>query len=191
MDKTEAILIRRYRYSETSLVCVWMSAGFGKIKTAARGALRSGGAFRGKIDLFFRSEIAFARPKAAGEVQTLREVLLLEPFHGMRGRYANLVVASYFAELCDAITEPMAPQPELYDLLSRAVRYLEESEPTMRAIEHFESEVCRLLGILDQTMEPAQTLARHIGRMPRTRAVAIQALHPRPNGRAPAAAPQP
>jgi len=175
MDKTDAILIRRYRFSETSMLCVWLTEDFGKVKTSARGALKPGGAFHGKIDLFYQAEIAFVRSRS-GEIHTLREVSLHAPFDGNGGRYANLAVASYFAELCDAITEPMASNDGLYDLLHRAVKYLGTCAPTYRAIEHFECETCRLLGILHDRSIPSELLASHAGKIPAGRLAAIKAV---------------
>lgn len=175
MDKTHAILIRRYRFSETSMLCVWLTQHFGKVKTSVRGALKPGGAFYGKIDLFYHAEIAFVRSRS-GEVHTLRDLSLREPFVGHGGRYANLAVASYFAEVCDAITEPMAPNDGLYELLHRAINYLGNHTPTYRAIEHFESETCQLLGIQHDQTAPADALANHAGKRPAGRMTAIKAI---------------
>lgn len=175
MDKTDAILIRRFRFSETSLLCIWLTDSFGKVKTSARGALKPGGTFHGKLDLFYFAEIGFVKSRS-GEIHTLREVSLRAPFDGNGGKYANLAVASYFAELCDLITEPMAPNDGLYDLLFRAVNYLGDHAPTYRAIMHFESELCRLLGILHDHTEPVQSLAQHAGRLPPGRKTAIDAV---------------
>lgn len=175
MDKTDAILIRRFRFSETSMLCIWLTEQFGKVKTSARSALKPGGAFHGKIDLFYQAEIGFIRSRST-DIHTLREVSLQMPFDGNGGRYANLAVASYFAELCDAITEPMAVNDGLYDLLHRAVTYLGKNTPTYRAIQHFESETCRLLGIQHIHTEPAQSLAHHAGRLPSGRQLAIKAV---------------
>ena len=40
------------------------------------------------------------------------------------------------------------PVPELFELLSRALGYLEAAKPNRRAMVHFEKELARLLGIL-------------------------------------------
>ena len=37
-ETTEAILLRRSRFGETSMVLVWLSPTHGKLRTAARGA---------------------------------------------------------------------------------------------------------------------------------------------------------
>jgi DNA repair protein RecO (recombination protein O) len=57
--------------------------------------------------------------------------------------------ASYFVELLNKVSESDTPIKPLYDLLKRALEYLDESEPTLLAIEHYEKEMARILGILN------------------------------------------
>lgn len=179
MDKAHAILIRRVRFSETSLICVWLTRAEAKVKTAARGALRPGGAFAGKLDLFYEADIAFARSRKT-DVHTLREVALLQPFDGLGPNYANLAVASYFAELVDRVTETDGHAAEIFDLLRRALAYLRAESPTPRAVAHFEAELCRALGVDDASgrRDPLQVLAAQCGRLPPGRERALKACGP-------------
>jgi DNA repair protein RecO (recombination protein O) len=177
MEKAHAILIRRIRFSETSLICVWLTRTHAKLKTSARGALRPGGAFAGKLDLFYEADIGFARSRS-GDVHALREVALLQPFDGEGPHYANLTVAAYFAELIDRVTEPAGQAEEVFDLLRRAVGYLRRERATPRAITHFEAELTRALGIEDAAgrHDPQQTLATQCGgRLPAGRERALKA----------------
>ena len=70
MDKTTAILIGRYKLTESSLIVHWCSPELGLFKTVAKGALRPKSAFAGRLDLFISSEIRFARAKT-GDLHTL------------------------------------------------------------------------------------------------------------------------
>jgi DNA repair protein RecO (recombination protein O) len=146
MESTAALLLRRTKYSDTSLIVTWLTCDHGKLKTMAKGALRPKSAFAGSIDLFFETEIAFVR-SSRSEIHTLREVVLVNPFEGLRKDYGRVELASYFVELLELMTEPEAPVPELFDLLRRALGYLEGASPNRRALLHFESELARLLGI--------------------------------------------
>jgi len=175
VDKAHAILIRRIRFSETSLICVWLTRTHSKLKTSARGALRPGGAFAGKLDLFYEAEIAFARSRK-NDVHTLREVSLLHPFDGEGLHYANLATASYFAGLVDRVTEPAGSAEEIFDLLLRAIGYLRTERPVPRAIPHFEAELCRALGIDDK--DPLHALAGQCGRLPAGRERALKTCAP-------------
>jgi recombinational DNA repair protein (RecF pathway) len=176
MEKASAILIRRIRFSETSLICVWLTRDLAKLKTSARGALKPGGVFSGKLDLFYEAEIGFARSRS-GDVHALREVVLQQAFDGEGLHYANLAVAAYFAELIDRVTEPGGHAVEIYDLLHRAVTYLRTERPKPRAISHFEAELCRALGL--HSADPLHALASQCGRLPSTsRERALKACAP-------------
>jgi len=146
MENTAAILLRRTRFSETSLILTWLTLEHGKLKTMAKGALRPKSAFAGVVDLFYETEIAFVR-SSRSEIHTLREVVLRNPFDGLRRDYLRVELAAYFVELLEVTTELEHPIPELYDLLRRALVYLENAAPDRRALTHFESELARLMGV--------------------------------------------
>ena len=175
METTSAILLRKTRLSDTSLIISWCTEKHGKIKTVARGARRPKSAFSGKLDLFFRAEIQFARSRRS-DLHILREAVLLEPQEGIRKDYRRVQLASYFVELIDLSTEPDHAVPELYDLLLRALNYLNTSSPTRRALLHFESELAQLTGVLDASTTPATALGRAHGRLPAARADLIAQL---------------
>ena len=169
MESTAAILLRRNRYSETSLIVTWLTQGHGKIKTLARGALRPKNAFAGTLDLFFEVEIGYVR-SSRSEIHTLREVSLRDPHDGLRKEYGRVELASYFVELLEQVTEPEHPVPELYDLLHRALGYLETRSPSRKALLHFENELARLLGIHAEGEGSAfPALARQLHRLPEAR----------------------
>ena len=46
------ILLRRIRYSDTSLILTWFTDLHGKIKAMAKGALRQKSAFAGKLTIY-------------------------------------------------------------------------------------------------------------------------------------------
>ncbi len=176
MDTTAAILLRRTKLSDTSLIITWFTEAHGKIKTVAKGARRPKSAFAGKLDLFFDAEISFARSKKS-ELHTLREVVLKNPREGLRTEYRRVQLGAYFVELIELVTESDHAVPELYDLLRRALDYLEKNPPTKRALLHFESELSRLLGIRDGKQSSAARAIGHVaGRLPQGRAELLAAL---------------
>jgi len=167
MESTAAILLRRTKFSDTSLIVTWLTRDHGKLKTLAKGALRPKSAFAGTIDLFFETEIAFMRSRRS-EIHALREAVLRNPFEGLRKEYARVELAAYFVELLELLTEPEHPVPELFDLLQRALGYLESARPECRALLHFEKELARLLGIHDEG-SAYTALARTCHHMPESR----------------------
>lgn len=166
-ETTEAILLRRARFGESSYVLVWLAPGHGKVRTAARGTARKDSKLRGRLDLFYHAEIQFA-PSQKSDLNALREVRLLETWDGLRGDYSRLLAASYFAELCDLLSEPGHAAEGLFDLLRRALGHLCANAPARRSVEFFESEACRALGF-GHANDPLWAIEAHAGRIPSNR----------------------
>lgn len=173
-ETTEAILLRRSRFGETSLVLVWLSPSLGKVRTAARGVGRKDSKLRGRLDLFYHAEIHFA-PGRRSDLHALREVRLIETWDGLRGNYARLLAASYFAELGDLLSEPAHAAHGLFDLLKRALGHLNTNRPTRRSLDFFEEEACRVLGFGHDGNATA-ALEAHAGRIPANRRRLLQVL---------------
>ena len=175
LETTRAILLRKIRFSDTSLIITWLTCNHGKIKTVAKGALRPKGPFAGILDLFFDCEISFARSSKT-ELHTLREARLCHTRDSLRHDYPRLALASYFIELLEFATEHDHPAPELYDLLTRALTHLDEKPATQHALLHFERELNRLLGIAQPETTPIIAFARAHHRIPTTRAGLLKIL---------------
>jgi DNA repair protein RecO (recombination protein O) len=169
VETTAAILLRKTKLTETSLIVTWLTESHGRLKTVAKGARRPRSAFAGKLDLFFDTEIQFARSKKS-ELHTLREVVLKNPREGVRKNYQSVQLASYFVELVELVTEPDHAVPEIYDLLKRALDFLNANAPTKRALLHFESELTRVMGVQNKNAaSPAQAIGHLCGRLPQGR----------------------
>jgi len=175
---SQAILLRKTRLTESSLIVTWITPGHGRIKTVAKGALRPKSRLGGVLDLFHLCEIQF-QPARSGDLHSLREALLLDAFPGVRTEYPKISLSAYAVELIEACTESEFPVPEMFDLLQRVLRFLNANAASLRALLHFESELVRLLG-LSQPGTPAETsLQRHLHRKPRARPELLSLLAPR------------
>ena len=175
METTPAILLRKTRLSETSLILTWLTLRHGRVKTVAKGARQPKSRFAGQLDLFFESEIHFARSRTS-DLHALREANLSNAHEGVRRDFDRVALAAYFVELIELVTEPEHEMPELYDLFSRALRYLHEQPASVRALEHFERELVRLLGIDHPETSPLVSLRRAYGRVPESRAPILTRL---------------
>ncbi len=177
-ESTNAILLRKRKLSETSLIVSWCSESLGKIDTVARGARRSKSPFAGKLDLFFEAEIQFTRSRRSS-LHSLTEVALRNPYSGIRQNYLRTQTASYFVELIEISTEPEHSAPELFHLLQRAFGFLDGHDADRRAVHHFETELARFSGVHDRALlkaNPAAALGALFGRLPRGRDALLKAL---------------
>ena len=175
-ESTNAILLRKRKWSDTSLIISWCSESLGKVDTVAKGARRPKSPFAGKLDLFFEAEIQLTRSRRSN-LHTLTEVALRNPYPGIRQNYLRTQNASYFVELIEIATEPEHPAPELFHLLQRAFGFLDAHDADLRAVRHFESELARLSGVHDPLQgNPAVALGALFGRLPLGRAALLKAL---------------
>jgi len=178
METTNAILLRKRKLSDTSLIISWCTESLGCIDTVAKGARRPRSVFSGKLDLFFEAEIQFKRSRRS-HLHTLTETVLRNPFAGIRENHLRAQAASYFVELIEISTEPEHPAPELFQLLQRAFGFLDTHDATRRAIYHFETELARCAGVYDVARlksDPAAALGALFGRLPRGRGALLKAL---------------
>jgi DNA repair protein RecO (recombination protein O) len=168
VESTQAIVLRRHRLTESSLIISWLAPDLGRIKTIARGALRPRNRLGGVLDLFHQCEIQF-QPARSGDLHTLREAVLVDSYPGIRTEFTRVGLAAYAVELIERATEKEAPVPEIFDLLQRALRYLHAQPATQKAMRHFEAELSRLLGIAEPGTSAATALARVLHRLPSVR----------------------
>ena len=170
------VLLRRIRYSDTSLILTWFTDLHGKIKAIAKGALRPNSAFAGKLDLFFHCDLLLSFSSKT-ELHGLREVSIKATFEQIRTDYLKTTAASYFVELVEEVTELDHPAPEIYRLLLRALGYLDRQNPDTRGVLFFESELCKCLGLYTPDMHSAaDKLVEAYGHLPKTRATLLTQL---------------
>jgi DNA repair protein RecO (recombination protein O) len=178
VQSTLAILLRKRKFSDTSLIVSWCTESLGCIQTVAKGARRARTPFAGKLDLFYEADIAIA-PSRKSNLHTLTEVVLRNPFPGIRESYLRTLTAAYFVELIEICTERDHHEPELFGLLQRAFGYLDTKDPNLRAVTHFETELARITGVHDARVlksNPAFALGNLFGKLPLSRTPLLGAL---------------
>ena len=168
VQSTQATLIRLTRLTDTSLIVHWFTEEHGLVKTVAKGARRPKSSFAGQLDLFFSGEITFQRARR-GELHSLREVSIRTWREGLRKNYLSTLLAAYFCQLLESAVENEHPEPELHDLLCRALDHINATVPSLKALRHFERELARLLGISDQHRQAYLSLREVLGPLPASR----------------------
>ncbi len=175
VETTPAIVMRLTRLTETSLIVHWLSADYGIVKTVAKGARRPKSPFAGKLDLFFGAEISFTLARR-GELHALREIVVAEWREGLRRNYGSVLMAAYFCQLLEAAIEPEHPEPDLHDLLRRALDHLNAAPPALRALRHFERELARSLGVARAGTPADASLREALGSLPALRGELVERL---------------
>ena len=112
-------------------------------------------------------------------MHTLTEVVLRNPFGGIRQKYLRTQTAAYFVELIELCTERDHREPELFALLRRAFGYLDANDPNLRVAAYFETELARITGVHDTKLrksDPAFALGNLFGRLPLSRTPLLKTL---------------
>lgn len=146
MDKTEAILIDRTPYRETSLIVQWCAAEAGVFRTIAKGALRPKSPFAGRLDLFVSAEVRVVRARSS-DLHTLAEARWTNGRPGLRRSYARVLAATYLSKLVTQVVERETAIPGVYELLRKALDFLDEKEPVPALIGRFEQRLGEELGV--------------------------------------------
>ena len=177
MQSTRAIVIRLTRLTDTSLIVHWFTEEYGLVKTVAKGARRPKSPFAGRLDLFFGGEITLQSARR-GELHILREVSIRQWREGLRKNYTTTLLAAYCCQLLESAVEPEHPDPLLHDLLARALDHIEATEPSLRALRHFERELARMLGVSHHEQTADDSLRAAIGHLPASRGDLLERLQP-------------
>ncbi len=165
---SEGLLIHKFPFQNSDLIVTWLTQDHGRIKTIAKGALRSGSTYQGVLDLYYQCEIQFIS-KTKSEIDTLKEVHLTEPYLGVRRDYKIIQLLHYFTEIIESLTEPRTPIEPYYDLFHKAVAYLNQKEPSLELINRFEKRSLDLAGIsIDCFISLKGTLEANGYRIPRS-----------------------
>ncbi len=146
IESSTGLILRTRPLTETSLIVNWLTPGFGRISTVAKGARRPKSPFAGKLDLFYEADFSFTRSRRS-ELHTLREVGLRETRSELRRELGRLQQAGYAALLIEQTTETDTPVAEVFDLARGFLNHLAKQPPLPRGIYAFELKLLNLLGL--------------------------------------------
>ena len=145
IETATGLVLRMRPLTETSLIVHWLTPGFGRLATVAKGARRSKSAFRGKLDLFYLADFSFSRSRRS-ELHTLTEVCLRESHRALRHELGYLQQAAYCIGLIEWTTETETPMPEVFELMSGFLAQLPLQPPQPQTIFAFELKLLAELG---------------------------------------------
>jgi len=145
-ETTEAILLRTYEFSETSLIVHWFSRDYGLIKTVIKGATGPRSRYKGMLEAFTVADVSFQPPRGDSDLSKLIDLELVRQYSGLGSSYHRLLVASYLGALVGHWLEGAQEERGIYDLLGRALGYVNEKTIEWRAVTYFEKQLASELG---------------------------------------------
>lgn len=110
---TGGLVLRETTYKESSKILTVLTASDGKLTVSAKGARRKGSKSAAGTQLLTYSEMTLYSGRGGW---TLTEARSIEQFTGIRNDLEKLSLASYFAELLEAVSDEDTPNPEILQL---------------------------------------------------------------------------
>jgi DNA repair protein RecO (recombination protein O) len=158
--KTEAIVLRKRDYRESSLLVDFFTNDFGKIRTIIKGAKRNKANIDGDLAIFSCNHIVFYESKHT-DINKLTQCQLINRFETIRKDISKIAVASYFIELVDALSSVQDPNQELFETLKWSLELLGDNEYPSIIATVFQIKLLHLSGILPD-LEVCCVCKKHI-----------------------------
>lgn len=157
-----AICLRTSDYSETSQVATFLTRGMGVVRLLAKGTKRPKSKSGGALDLLAEGDLLFSLPRSEG-LGTLMEFSESVSHGDLRRKGGTLNVALYMIELTGEMFAESDPHPEMFDLLSRALRRLGQPDaPPQAVLAYFQWRLLRHAGLLG-AMDSCVSCGRALG----------------------------
>ncbi len=126
LETTEAIVLRAFRYGDSSKIVSLYTRRFGKIRLIAKGARSKKPRFGASLEPFTESLVVFYRKKER-ELQLLSSSDTVRNFAGLRERAFRLGLACATIESTERMTPEGEEDPALYPWLRAALAALESA----------------------------------------------------------------
>jgi DNA repair protein RecO (recombination protein O) len=126
IEKSEAIILRTWKYGDTSRIVSLYTRRFGKLRLIAKGARSKKPRFGASLEPFTESLIVFYR-KRERELQVLSSSDSIADFARLRERPVHLGLACAMVESVERLTALEQEDRELYALVRGALAAIEAS----------------------------------------------------------------
>ena len=164
IDRTDAVALRIFPFSNTSQMVVWLAADGRRLVTSVKGAARPKSAFLGQYDLFQTCELLYYAAGRDG-VHVARECTALRRRDNLRVNWRAEHCASWFSALADIAASSDAASPDLFSLFSETLDVLDActGAPPPALFARFEARTLVLLGLRPNFSPPPGAPARGTG----------------------------
>jgi DNA repair protein RecO (recombination protein O) len=145
IPKTEAIVLNRRDFRETSLIADFYTRDFGKISGLLKGIKTEPEKFASTVELFSLNELIFYR-KVHSELHLVSQCDMKESFYAIRQSLEKTGIASFMMELVAAIMPAEDRNEEIFDLVLSCLRELEVTSNPGKIMTIFKIKMLALSG---------------------------------------------
>ena len=144
---TDAIVLRKKDIRETSVLVVFYTRDFGKVRGLIKGARGPRGPLGYQVQLFTLNRIVFYDSRRSG-IHTVSQCDLIDFFESIREDILKISYACYFVELIDALTEDKDKSEEIYNILLNSLELLKGKASPKRISRILEIKLLMISGLM-------------------------------------------
>ncbi len=152
----EAIVLRRWEYSETSQTVSVLTHQHGIIRGLAKGALRPKGSFGGGFEPMTRGQLSWIQ-KDDRELSTLTEWSLQDVYWPARQHLQANRLAIYAVDLTQRLLTDRDPHPDVFEHLHQMLQTAGQGACAYTPLTHFQCGLLRSVGWMPQMQCDAAT----------------------------------
>ena len=141
----QAIILRTFDFRETSKIAVFYTKNFGKMSGLFKGIRKDPKKFASNLNFLSINEIVFYK-KNHSDLHLVSQCDLRQSFSGVSENIAKFGLASFCAELVNAVSAVEDKNDEIYSLFVAFLNTLESQEFTGQLIYNFILRVLSLSG---------------------------------------------
>ena len=146
IQKTEAILLKKKDFRETSFILTFFTKDFGKVDGIIKGV--RGYRPRGDANpIFFSLDQVVFYEKKKGGISIISQCETQEVFLNILKEWGRAASAYYMLELVDVFTEPGGKAEEVFDALFNSFKFLDSGKEAESITRLFEIKLLMALGL--------------------------------------------
>lgn len=129
-----AIVLGSHKFGEADRVVVLLTQEHGKVRAVAKGVRKTKSSIGARLEPMSHVDISLRRGR---ELDTVDQVRLVAPLQNVRDDFDRLRQGLSMVEAVNKITPDREPVPQLFELLTRALHYLNESRSPLLLASFF------------------------------------------------------
>jgi DNA repair protein RecO len=163
--RTQALVLRRIPFGDTSWILHAFTREEGKVSLLARGARRNGSPFAGAVEPLCLLEAVYAA-KPGREIHPLTQASLLHAWPSVRSDLPSMACALAGMEALEALLPDPLPHEALFERAVAFLASLESGHPAALCLARLLSVLCQELGISPRLDSCARCGSRELAPSP-------------------------
>lgn len=121
--RDHGVVLGSHKFGEADKVVIILTRDHGKVRAVAKGVRKTKSSIGARLEPMSIVDVSL---RSGRQLDTIDQVRLLSPLNGLRADFDRLRQGLSMVETLDKVTPDREPVPHLFELLSRALRFLDE-----------------------------------------------------------------